>query len=110
MEPIWTRQKKKDSKIQTRSMVNETTRRSSGERAKKSPSMSISEMKRKSKQRISDEGITEIRDPFQSAIDAVGMVRGETGIIYDNRMAEHLCLWDRNYPECPERFTEVMNR
>lgn len=38
------------------------------------------------------------------------MVRGETGIIYDKSMAQHCCLWDKNYPECPERFTSVLNR
>lgn len=38
------------------------------------------------------------------------MLRGETGIIYDESMAQHTCLWDQNYPECPERFTWVLNR
>lgn len=38
------------------------------------------------------------------------MVRGDTGIVYDRSMAEHRCLWDDNYPECPERFTRVMER
>lgn len=36
--------------------------------------------------------------------------RGQTGIVYDNRMAEHRCLWDQGYPECPERFTRVIQR
>lgn len=38
------------------------------------------------------------------------MIRGETGIIYEESMAEHRCLWDQNYPECPERLTSVINR
>lgn len=38
------------------------------------------------------------------------MIRGETGIIYDESMAQHRCLWDESYPECPERFTSVINR
>lgn len=38
------------------------------------------------------------------------MIRGETGIIYDESMAKHCCLWDPTYPECPERFTSVINR
>lgn len=38
------------------------------------------------------------------------MIRGETGIIYDESMAKHCCLWDSSYPECPERFTSVINR
>lgn len=37
-------------------------------------------------------------------------VRGETGIIYDDRMADHRCLWDSKFPECPERFTRVVER
>lgn len=40
----------------------------------------------------------------------MNMIRGETGIIYDESMAQHCCLWDQNYPECPERFTSVINR
>lgn len=33
-----------------------------------------------------------------------------TGIVYDDRMAEHKCLWDLNYNEKPERFTSVLKR
>lgn len=43
-------------------------------------------------------------------MDAMQIVRGETGIIYDDRMAEHRCLWDPKFPECPERFTRVVER
>jgi hypothetical protein len=25
-------------------------------------------------------------------------------------MTEHKCIWDPNYPECPERFTRVLER
>lgn len=38
------------------------------------------------------------------------MIRGKTGVIYDGSMAQHLCLWDESYPECPERYTSVINR
>lgn len=37
-------------------------------------------------------------------------MRGATGIVYDERMVEHKCLWDPNYPENPERFTRVLER
>lgn len=40
----------------------------------------------------------------------MNLLRGETGIIYDESMAQHCCLWDSSYPECPERFTWVINR
>ena len=51
-----------------------------------------------------------VKDPYQAALDAKRVTRKSTGLIYDRRMAEHRCLWDQNYPECPERFTEVMRR
>ncbi len=38
------------------------------------------------------------------------MAYTETGIVYDDSMAEHKCLWDYSYPECPERFTKVLER
>lgn len=38
------------------------------------------------------------------------MIRGDTGIIYDESMALHRCLWDESYPECPERYSSVINR
>lgn len=43
-------------------------------------------------------------------MDSIGSVRGETGIIYDDRMADHRCLWDSKFPECPERYTRVIER
>lgn len=47
---------------------------------------------------------------FKQMMDSMQCVRGETGIIYDDRMAEHRCLWDPKFPECPERFTRVVDR
>jgi histone deacetylase 6 len=44
------------------------------------------------------------------AREAKDMVRKQTGIIYDRCMTEHKCIWDPNYPECPERFTRVLER
>lgn len=43
-------------------------------------------------------------------MDSIQCVRGETGIIYDDRMGDHRCLWDAKFPECPERFTRVVER
>ncbi|XP_015587407.1 histone deacetylase 6 isoform X1 [Cephus cinctus] len=51
-----------------------------------------------------------IQDIYQKAIDAMNMVRKDTGLVFDRRMAEHLCLWDKAYPECPERFTKVLEK
>ncbi|RWS29799.1 histone deacetylase hda2-like protein [Leptotrombidium deliense] len=33
-----------------------------------------------------------------------------TGLVYDERMIDHYCLWDPNYPECPERFSSILSR
>lgn len=38
------------------------------------------------------------------------MIRKETGLVFDRNMAEHECIWDPNYPECPARFTRVLQR
>lgn len=43
-------------------------------------------------------------------MDALDVVRGQTGLVFDNRMAEHRCLWDDKYPERPDRFTRVLER
>lgn len=37
-------------------------------------------------------------------------MRKETGLVFDRSMAEHECLWDPNYPECPARLTRVLQR
>ena len=34
----------------------------------------------------------------------------QTGVIYDEEMAEHKCLWDLNYNEKPERFIKILER
>lgn len=51
-----------------------------------------------------------IQDVYQNAIDTYKIVRKETGLVFDRSMAEHECLWDPNYPECPARFTRVLQR
>lgn len=51
-----------------------------------------------------------VRDIYQKAIDAYEAVRKDTGLVFDQSMAEHECLWDPDYPECPARFTRVLQR
>ncbi|KAG5329379.1 HDAC6 deacetylase, partial [Acromyrmex heyeri] len=51
-----------------------------------------------------------VPDIYQKAIDAYKMIRKETGLVFDRSMAEHECIWDSNYPECPARFTRVLQR
>lgn len=36
-------------------------------------------------------------------------IGGKTGLIYDDRMAEHRCLWVP-HPERPARFTGIIDR
>lgn len=75
------------------------------------PNAALLEAKRKAKlQAAASSGDTQVKDIYQQAMDAVGVVRGQTGLVYDHRMAEHKCLWDPDFPECPERFTRVMER
>ncbi|XP_014219732.1 histone deacetylase 6 [Copidosoma floridanum] len=53
---------------------------------------------------------TIIVDIYQKAIDSKKMVRNDTGLVFDRSMAEHQCLWDDKYPECPERLVRVLER
>ena len=39
-----------------------------------------------------------------------GTVRSITGVVYDERMADHECLWDSTYNERPERFKSILHR
>ncbi|CAB0011584.1 unnamed protein product [Nesidiocoris tenuis] len=44
------------------------------------------------------------------AREAKTMVQLPTGVVFDEKMLEHECLWDRAYPECPERLSAVIDR
>ncbi|XP_053682261.1 histone deacetylase 6 isoform X1 [Sabethes cyaneus] len=61
-------------------------------------------------QPVADQNGVQLKDIYGNALGAAELVRGATGLVYDERMAEHQCLWDRGYPECPERFTRVLER
>lgn len=107
--PVLTRLGVEKSKIQTRSVVRQQQQKKT-----RQPNATLQEAKRKAKEKLASQKIINdtivCKDIFQSAMDSVKNVRGHTGIVYDNRMAEHRCLWDPNYPECPERFTRVLER
>ena len=51
-----------------------------------------------------------IRDIYDNAINAEKVTRKDTGLVFDNSMTEHRCLWDPNYPECPERLSKILDR
>lgn len=75
------------------------------------PSAALLAAKRNMKQRArSDKGSDLIKDDYDVAQSVKNVVRGKTGIVYDDLMVTHYCLWDSSYPECPERYSSVMNR
>ncbi|XP_055682363.1 histone deacetylase 6 isoform X4 [Lutzomyia longipalpis] len=102
--PAVTRRAAQKAKIQTRSMANPRPSSSALMEAKKRARQKISS----SEKRSSD--VQTLRDPYQTAMEATQMIRGATGLIYDRQMAQHKCLWDENYPECPARLTSVLDR
>uniref|UniRef100_A0A182R9J4 Protein deacetylase HDAC6 n=1 Tax=Anopheles funestus TaxID=62324 RepID=A0A182R9J4_ANOFN len=81
---------------------------------------SIAEAKKQGKLRMSandteqrkssDFTDVQLKDIFHNAQSVCNVERGTTGILYDDRFALHRCLWDSNYPECPERYLRVMER
>lgn len=74
------------------------------------PSAVIIAAKRKAQQKKKHSFQIELRDHYQIAMDSKTKVKGETGLVTEPRMAEHRCLWDDQYPECPERLTSVIER
>ncbi|XP_050554473.1 histone deacetylase 6 isoform X1 [Spodoptera frugiperda] len=96
---VVTRNGARKAKIQTRAM-------SAGAK----PSASVIAAKRKAQQKKKHNFVIELRDHYQIAMDSKTKVKGGTGLVTEPRMAEHRCLWDDQYPECPERLTSVIER
>uniref|UniRef100_A0A2A4K9K1 UBP-type domain-containing protein n=1 Tax=Heliothis virescens TaxID=7102 RepID=A0A2A4K9K1_HELVI len=96
---IVTRNGARKAKIQTRAM-------SAGAK----PSALVIAAKRKAQQKKKHGFDTELRDHYQIAMDSKTKVKGPTGLVTEPRMAEHRCLWDDQYPECPERLTSIIER
>ncbi|XP_075976743.1 histone deacetylase 6 [Anticarsia gemmatalis] len=97
---VMTRNSVRKAKIQTRAM-------SAGAK----PSASVVAAKQKAQQKKKHNNIDmELRDHYQTAMDSKTKVKGPTGVVTEPRMAEHRCLWDDKYPECPERLTSVIER
>ncbi|KAG6441833.1 hypothetical protein O3G_MSEX002026 [Manduca sexta] len=96
---IVTRNGARKAKIQTRAM-------SAGAK----PSASVLAAKKKALQKKKQNFVMELRDHYQIAMESKNKVKGPTGLVTEPRMAEHRCLWDDNYPECPERLISVINR
>lgn len=109
---VITRKDVQDAKIKTRAMVTKANN--------SNKKISLVEAKRNSRQKmllkggndnaIASNNNNSVKDIYGNALSSLNMVRGETSVIYDEAMTQHYCLWDQNYPECPERFTSVINR
>ncbi|XP_069687064.1 histone deacetylase 6 isoform X1 [Periplaneta americana] len=96
----------------TRSDNGPPLRRSPRFNEKAKPSQAIIAAKRNARIRQGHKKIPDvvIKDIYHVAREAKDMIRKQTGIVYDKRMSEHSCLWDPNYPECPERLNRVLER
>jgi len=66
--------------------------------------------KKMQQQAIKERGQYLLRDDYDAAQEAKNMIRGKTGVVYDDLMAQHYCMWDKEYPECPERYLAVKDR
>ncbi|XP_071547214.1 uncharacterized protein HDAC6 isoform X2 [Panulirus ornatus] len=76
------------------------------------PRISIEELRNVFKRQAShiQEEVDPVFDPMAKAQESVKIIQGKTGVVYDERMAEHRCLWDENYPENPERLMVTLQR
>uniref|UniRef100_A0A182QX80 UBP-type domain-containing protein n=1 Tax=Anopheles farauti TaxID=69004 RepID=A0A182QX80_9DIPT len=125
---VVTRSSAKQSKVRTRAQLAATEAEQEERRVKlyggyrTTGKGSIAEAKKQGKLKMSANGgdqrrsdgaggtDVQLRDIFHNAQSVATTARGPTGILYDDRFALHRCLWDANYPECPERYQRVMER
>lgn len=124
-----TRRGAQKSKITTRSQqaaeAAEATERRNKFFGRRPNPISLAEVKKRGKLKMSsqqdlggpdgtvigsDQNVVQLKDIYSNAMSAMELVRGQTGLVYDEKFAEHRCLWDTGYPECPERFTRVLER
>uniref|UniRef100_A0A1B0FAE5 Protein deacetylase HDAC6 n=1 Tax=Glossina morsitans morsitans TaxID=37546 RepID=A0A1B0FAE5_GLOMM len=112
--PIVTRRAAQKAKIQTRAMVKSTTSAATVNLVEhRKPNTALLEAKRKAKllkmqQQTQQENA--VKDIFQNAVNAKHLMQKPTGLVYDESMSQHRCLWDEKHLECPERFIRVMDR
>ncbi|KAL0119653.1 hypothetical protein PUN28_007827 [Cardiocondyla obscurior] len=98
----------------TTNMFTNAKKKKSGKSKNARPSAALLAAKQEAakRQSMSDKksNNTFVPDIYHKAINAYKLTRKETGLVFDRSMAEHKCIWDPNYPECPARFTRVMQR
>ncbi|KAF2346385.1 Histone deacetylase domain [Trinorchestia longiramus] len=97
-------------------MSHEAKSSGKGGRPKVEARISVEELRAKFKKQMSLPGNKDttddipLFDPMEKSRANLMKRRGETGVVFDMQMAEPHCLWDSEYPECPERYTSVINR
>ncbi|GBP49135.1 Histone deacetylase 6 [Eumeta japonica] len=96
---VVTRNAARNAKIQTRAMTGNAK-----------PSASLLAAKKRAQQKKKHPVDTVLKDHYQIVMECKERVRGLTGVVTEPRMVEHRCLWDSNYPECPERLISVIDR
>ncbi|CAL4098436.1 unnamed protein product, partial [Meganyctiphanes norvegica] len=76
------------------------------------PRISVEELRQQYRRQASQPQEEQIRllDPLEKATRSRGMVRGDTGVVYEEKMVDHLCLWDDKHTECPQRFSSIITR
>ncbi|XP_062539549.1 histone deacetylase 6 isoform X1 [Armigeres subalbatus] len=121
---VTTRRGAQKAKISTRAQqaaeAAEATERRNKFYGRRPNPISLAEAKKRGKLKMSsqtdglapgpDPNGAQLKDIYGNALSSMELVRGETGLVYDEKFAEHRCLWDTGYPECPERFTRVLER
>ena len=51
-----------------------------------------------------------ILDPFAASMESKDKIKGETGLVFDAKMAEHCNPWDSEHIEKPERMLRAKER
>ncbi|XP_045138133.1 histone deacetylase 6-like isoform X3 [Portunus trituberculatus] len=75
--------------------------------------ISIEELKNVYKRQVTlsqDDSAEPIFDPMAKAQESLMVVRGKTGVVYCHQMTNHLCFWDPQHMEKPERLLCILDR
>ncbi|KAG7205673.1 hypothetical protein KM043_007623 [Ampulex compressa] len=104
----------RESKTKTMSTTTKTNVKKYKKMSNVRPSAALVAAKRDAMQKKLLEGQksmnVSVHDIYQKARDSYDTVRKETGLVFDWSMTEHECLWDLNYPECPDRLRSILQR
>lgn len=73
---------------------------------------SLKEVMARRRKEMVEEQLKEVamRDDYENSRSVINSFRKPTAYIYDSSVNEHYCLWDENYPECPDRVKCIYNR